>query len=152
MLIISHRGNINGPNPKFENSLTYIISALDIGFNVEIDLWCKNGLLYLGHDEPQYLLNKNNEKILEDHRVWVHAKNLDACDYLLENKKVHFFFHNNDPCTLTSRNIIWMFPKKGSYKKAIFVLPELADDIKIDSKNLYGVCTDYPLDYKNFYD
>lgn len=39
MKIISHRGNLNGPSPKTENTPEQIDFALKKGFDVEIDLW-----------------------------------------------------------------------------------------------------------------
>ena len=56
MILISHRGNIDGPNSKLENNPTYIDRALDKGFNVEIDLWVYEKEFFLGHDEPTYLV------------------------------------------------------------------------------------------------
>jgi hypothetical protein len=38
MLLISHRGNLKGPDSTLENSPSYIQKALDLGFSVEIDL------------------------------------------------------------------------------------------------------------------
>ena len=43
MKIISHRGNLNGPNSVSENSILAISRALGQGFDVEIDVWFKNG-------------------------------------------------------------------------------------------------------------
>ena len=39
MIIISHRGNIDGTNPRMENSPNYIQTEIDNKFHVEIDLW-----------------------------------------------------------------------------------------------------------------
>lgn len=36
MKIISHRGNISGPDPELENNPMYITKALDAGFDVEL--------------------------------------------------------------------------------------------------------------------
>ena len=57
MFLISHRGNINGANPIEENSINYILKAIDLGYNVEIDVWFVNNSFYLGHDKPQYKVN-----------------------------------------------------------------------------------------------
>jgi len=54
MILISHRGNINGKFESYENEPTYIDLALSKGYDVEIDVWYVDGLLYLGHDKPQY--------------------------------------------------------------------------------------------------
>ena len=39
MKIISHRGNLYGPNPELENKPEYILAAIKCNFRVEIDLW-----------------------------------------------------------------------------------------------------------------
>ena len=54
MKLISHRGNINGKHEKFENFPSYIDTAIDQGYDVEIDLWKDSDGFYLGHDEPTY--------------------------------------------------------------------------------------------------
>ena len=56
MIIIAHRGNVDGPNPERENSPDYIDEALSMGYDVEIDLRSKDKQLFLGHDKPQYPL------------------------------------------------------------------------------------------------
>jgi len=50
MRLISHRGNINGKNLERENSFPYIQEALQLGYEVEIDIWVINNEVYLGHD------------------------------------------------------------------------------------------------------
>ena len=57
MLYISHRGNLDGINKEFENKPPYILNALKKKFNVEVDIWFKKGEFFLGHDEPENLIN-----------------------------------------------------------------------------------------------
>ena len=38
MLFISHRGNLHGPNPVLENTISYIDKALQDGFASEVDV------------------------------------------------------------------------------------------------------------------
>jgi hypothetical protein len=75
MILISHRGNIDGKKPHFENSPSYIDEAIELGYDVEVDLWLVNDKFYLGHDEPQYEIDF---KWIEDRddRLWVHCKNI----------------------------------------------------------------------------
>ena len=40
MILISHRGNITGPNKEMENKPEYIEKTLKMGYDVEIDVWC----------------------------------------------------------------------------------------------------------------
>lgn len=58
MIFISHRGNLNGPNKIEENKIEYIEEALNKKFDVEIDLWFVNKNFFLGHDKPQYKVDK----------------------------------------------------------------------------------------------
>ena len=46
MLKISHRGNINGPDLEKENSIEQIFIAIGKGFDVEIDVWVIDGLIF----------------------------------------------------------------------------------------------------------
>ena len=82
MIYISHRGNINGPNPDKENDPIYIFSALAEGYDVEIDVWVKNSMVYLGHDRPSHSVN---EKMLQIPGLWCHAKNIEALAYMTDN-------------------------------------------------------------------
>jgi hypothetical protein len=86
--LISHRGNINGPNKKLENSPNYIREALDHGFDVEIDVWVLDGKYFLGHNAPQYPVL---EEFLQNEKLWCHAKNLAALEQMLQNPKIHCF-------------------------------------------------------------
>lgn len=141
MILISHRGNIGGPNDVRENSPYYIMEAQSMGYDVEIDVWYKENQFWLGHDFPQY---KTDYKFLMNEKFWCHAKNLEA---LLEMKKyaIHYFWHENDTVTLTSKNYIWAYPGKQPIKKSIAVLPELYKD---DVSLCIGICSDYIKEFK----
>jgi hypothetical protein len=59
MLLIAHRGNINGPNIELENNPDYILNTLKLGYDCEIDVWKINNKLLLGHDKPDYKIDLN---------------------------------------------------------------------------------------------
>ncbi len=145
MILISHRGNINGINKKYENNPTYIQSAINKGYNVEIDVWYKNAF-FLGHDRPQF---KVSQKFLENKKFWCHAKNLEALEKL-QKLKTKYFWHQEDDYTLTSNGYIWTYPGKKLSKKSICVLPEL--NKKKLPKSISGICSDFIERYKNLYD
>ncbi len=42
MILISHRGNIDGPNTDNENKPSYIASAINRGYDCEVDFWFSN--------------------------------------------------------------------------------------------------------------
>lgn len=141
MKFISHRGNLDGPRPNFENHPSYIETALQLGFEVEVDLWVEENNFLLGHDEPLYevefgwLVSKKNS-------LWVHCKNTLALVYLSNSKEsLNFFWHERDTVTLTSMGYIWAFPGNQPIIGSIAVMPEINKE-KIDVCK--GVCTDYP--------
>lgn len=141
MIVISHRGNLDGPNPEMENKPVYIKKALDKSIMVECDIWCKNGELWLGHDEPQY---KIDLEFLKHNLLICHAKNCQALDVLINNN-IHCFSHNMDDVVLTSKNWLWTYPGKPVIKNSIAVMPEMVDNWDITLCK--GVCTDYCLKY-----
>jgi hypothetical protein len=146
MILISHRGNINGPIPEAENRPDYILTALQAGYDVEIDVWFENGKFMLGHDGPQYefpfeLIDKNYPKL------WVHCKNMDALSVLNNldpsGNKVNYFMHESDLGVLTSKGYIW---STNLFNRGILVMPELFDKQPIEST--LGICSDYIQNYK----
>lgn len=147
MILISHRGNLNGRLESSENQPDYIDLALSNGFDVEIDVWFKNGIIWLGHDKPQYaieikwILNRNKN-------LWIHCKNIEAILYFKELEyDINYFWHQEDDLTLTSMGFLWTYPGKKLTKYSIAVMPEIKqfDDIGIS----YGICSDYIERYKD---
>jgi hypothetical protein len=146
MKLISHRGNISGPNPERENHPEYIFEALKAGYDVEIDVWLENGKFMLGHDEPQYefpfdLLDKNYPNL------WIHCKNMAALSTLNQldqnGDKVNYFWHENDLGVLTSKGYIW---STNLFERGILVMPEVFN--KEPNEKTLGVCSDYIEKYK----
>ena len=143
MILIAHRGNTSGAKPLVENDPVYIKLALEEGFDAEVDVWFINGNYILGHDSPQYFVK---ESFLEDDRLWCHAKTPEALKAMVKNKKIHCFWHQKDDVTLTSRNIIWTYPKKKLLKGSACVMPELG--YNGDLIECCAICSDYIKDYK----
>lgn len=146
MKYISHRGNTNGRNSDRENQQDYIDDALSQGFDVEIDLWIVDDILYLGHDEPKTPISL--DWILErQNNLWIHCKNTPLVSHLLSlNFDLNFFWHQEDTLTLTSRKFIWVYPGKQPIINSIAVLPEIFDD---DFSKCFGICSDYVQLYKD---
>ena len=146
MLIISHRGNIDGPSVNDENRPDYIDHALEKNFEVEIDIWLINNEIYLGHDEPLYKINKN-WLFERRQKTWIHCKNFDSLSYLSaseESKYLNFFFHQKDQYTLTSKNYIWVYPSQP-YDRNSVIVSRFPKEFKNYIKDRpYGVCTDFP--------
>jgi len=145
MILISHRGNINGKLESWENEPTYIDLAIKKGYEVEIDVWYKDNILWLGHDEPQYGVDFRwfRDRFL---KLWIHCKNIEAVLFFKEYPyKCNYFWHEEDTLTLTSLNHIWVFPGKQPIKNSIAVMPELYND---DVSQCLGICSDYIEKYK----
>ena len=141
-ILISHRGNLNGKNISLENSPQYVKKALDLGYDVEVDVWFVDDEFYLGHDNPKH---KVDVGFLKNEKLWCHAKNVLALNKMLENN-VHCFWHQEDDVTLTSKGIMWTYPGKELTNNSIQVMPELHDN---EHKNIMGICSDYIEKYKN---
>lgn len=142
MKIISHRGNLSGPNPKYENSPNYIQKAIDAGFEVEIDVWFLNNNFYLGHDSPDYLIELTWLKEKAD-KLWCHAKNFETVYEMSKEKILNYFWHENDKMTLTSQGVPWCYPGNFILNGITVCLNKTIKDI-----NVMGICTDYALFFK----
>ncbi len=144
MILIAHRGNTCGADPTNENSPEYINKALNNGFNVEVDVWYKDGDWFLGHDSGQYVIDF---KFLEQECLWLHTKDYNTFSRLLDiGEYLNFFYHTNEDYVLTSQGFIWAFPGMYGGKDTICVLPEINNT---PTENFGGICSDYVVDYIN---
>ena len=148
MKLISHRGNLTGPNTRSENNPQYIQNALDLGFEVEVDVRTKGDLIFLGHDYYEYPVDFYWILARAD-KLWIHCKNLDAFSFFSsrspEDNPFNYFWHENDAVTMTSKGIPWAYPGKQPILGSIAVLPEIHND---ELSQCYGVCTDYVYNYQ----
>lgn len=145
MKLIAHRGNTNGRFEHYENEPTYIDLAIKKGYDVEVDVWYKDGMLWLGHDKPDYGIDFRwfRDRIT---KLWIHCKNVEAVSYFnVCGYPFNYFWHENDTVTLTSKDYIWAFPGKQPIEGSIAVMPELFND---DVSKAIGVCSDFVENYK----
>lgn len=145
LLVISHRGNMEGRIPEKENSPEYIQSAVDFGFRVEVDVWFQDGSFFLGHDCPQY---KTTISWLRENSLWCHAKNRDAFERLLHGG-LHCFWHETDKWTITSKGVVWAYPNNPMKDCILVALEEWDAEKHSTLKEIRGVCTDYPVSWLN---
>ena len=148
MKLISHRGNMIGPNLSRENSPSYIDTAISAGYDVEVDINYLDNKFFLGHDTPDYEISEIwMEK--RKHKIWFHCKNLDAASRLCELQKNYetpymFFCHTSDNFVLTSTNHIWVHNLELNLNdKCIIPLLSDTDLIFTTTKKIYAICTDY---------
>jgi len=145
MILISHRGNINGKFESLENEPLYIDKAISEGYDVEVDVWCKDKILWLGHDKPDYEIDF---RWIRDRlsKLWLHCKNVESVIYFKEcGYDVNYFWHEEDTLTLTSQNHLWVYPGKQPIEKSIAVMPEIYND---DVSKCLGICSDKIKEYK----
>ena len=104
-------------------------------------------MLYLGHDAPEHNITSS---FLRDYPLWIHAKNLGALYYLINNPGLVYFWHQEDYFTLTSNGYIWTYPGQPLTPKSISVLPEKNDSNyeEILNLNCFGICSDFVLKLK----
>ena len=70
-------------------------------------------------------------------RLWCHAKNIDALNWLLGWDRINCFWHQQDNYTITSKKFVWAYPGfHGSSDRTIAVKPTEDMDINL----FYGVC------------
>ena len=138
MILISHRGNLRGPDEDIENVPEQVIKVLSSGFDCEIDVWKISGKFFLGHDDPKHEIGVD---FLKNDKLWCHAKNLEALENMLYNK-VHCFWHETDRFTVTSKGYIWTFPEEEVVDTSVVVHKEAGWEIKY---NCHAVCSDYLL-------
>lgn len=164
MRIISHRGNLSGPDLSRENFEFALIQSLDSGFDIEFDIWYLADKFWLGHDRPERsfsidTLIKWSSKY-SNQKLYVHCKNIWAMEkmtYFVISNMIPFF-HDVDQCILLKDNTLWVHPNAihGCHSRersiAVFSSCKTADydiSLDVDFKNFYGICTDYPLDVRN---
>lgn len=141
--IISHRGNLNGPNKKTENTVKQIDFVIKEGFECEIDIWFINEKLFLGHDNPE---NEITLKwlMMNSQSFWIHCKNFEALNYFKTlDISFNYFWHQNDDFTLTSKGYIWTYPEKKYGKNSVIVSLDNKPPRNFD---LYGICTDFVIE------
>jgi hypothetical protein len=148
MILISHRGNIDGPNVDNENKPSYIANTIDKGYDCEVDFWYTDNKFTLGHDNPQYEIPIEFIQTYYN-RLWIHCKNYDALSKLIEIDRggvyLNYFWHESDDVIITSKGYMWANP--GVYiEGSIAVLPELKNDNLTDR---LGVCSDYIINYEH---
>jgi len=142
MLYISHRGNLEGLNPEKENNPEYIDEAIFKGYDVEIDLRVQDGNLFLGHDEPQYLITSS---WLTERRnnLWIHVKDYGALVRIVRTE-LKFFCHEQDKYRSTSNGYIWSHDLTNKMTDKCIVPLLSSESVEGYNQNgFYAVCSDY---------
>jgi len=147
MRFISHRGLVDGPDTR-ENHPSQIDFAIQLGFEVEVDLWTKGNELWLGHDRPMF--QTSAMWLLDRHKVLLcHAKT-PATAARLERMGMQFFGHNYDAFVVSNVGDVILHPKAKQVDECIIMLPEKRKPGE-DYTGAAGICSDYIALYTEMY-
>jgi hypothetical protein len=146
--LISHRGNIAGPQPELENTPAYVLNALKRGFECEVDLWHHNKEWFLGHEGPETKIDL--DFVMRDD-IWVHAKDLGTMAELIkiDSHLINFFYHTVEDAVMTSRGYLWTYPGKPLTHYSIAVKPENIEGEWPNIGACDGICSDWIGKYIN---
>lgn len=144
MIKISHRGNIDGPQPTKENRPSYIDAAIQLGYDVEIDIRLIKSELWLGHDYGEYKVSLKWLDLRKD-KLWIHCKDKDSASYLIESKKgFQFFCHTQDEYVLTSTNHLWVHDLTCTIDDTCIIpLMTLSSLELYDGEVPFAICSNY---------
>lgn len=142
MKLISHRGNVSFIDMSQENSTSYIQQAIDLGFDVEMDVRKIGEELFLGHDTPDYLVSLDWLLDRKD-SLWVHTKNFAALQYLIDKDLRTFYHQKEDHTIINNCNIIWSHNLNEANEKSIIPLLTKNDLNTHHQFKVYGICSDF---------
>lgn len=148
MIVYSHRGNLKGPNSKFENHPDYIDEAIAEGLSVEVDLRFDDKNFYLGHDRAQYKINLD-WMLGRKQSLLFHCKEIIT---FFDPNQFHYFCHSKDEFVLTSHLKIWIHDHNLLINSKNLIVPLMNKDQidkYFDKKSAFDVCTDFPIYLKN---
>tara|TARA_R100000008_G_scaffold31266_1_gene17456 strand:- start:702 stop:1139 length:438 start_codon:yes stop_codon:yes gene_type:complete len=141
MILISHRGNINGIDFVQENTKPYIQNAIDLGYDVEVDIRYEDNNFLFGHDygqydvELQWLLDRKD-------KLWVHCKDFKSLSKLIDTE-VRVFYHQKEDYTIISDGHIWAHNLSDIDDKCIIPLLSEKELKNWKRTDVYGICSDY---------
>ena len=145
MILISHRGNINGVEGK-ENHPDYIDRAIEKGYDVEIDVRQDNRTgYYLGHEQMKHHLEKSGLIGLKQN-LSRPAQDFGSLEILLI-LVLRVFYHDKELHTIIGNTqVIWSHNIEEASQNSIIPLLEL-DKLQVwkdmIDEDVYGICSDY---------
>jgi hypothetical protein len=149
MKLIAHRALTHGPNTELENTPHQIHTCLNMGLDVEIDVWFAQDCWWLGHDQATH---KTTVDLLALHGLWIHAKNDEAAfeltKLLIKVPSINFFWHQDDHRTLTSQRFWWTYSGQSLCDHSVSVMPEWHMPLHqlktwCDHQTCAAVCSDW---------
>jgi 3-deoxy-D-manno-octulosonate 8-phosphate phosphatase (KDO 8-P phosphatase) len=144
MKLIAHRGNISGSQASLENDPTYLEHAMEIGYDVEMDVWFQQDAYYTGHDKPTYKIDKN---FLKNSKIWVHCKDEKTFYNLSKYVDINCFLQEGDKVAITTKGFLWNHSSCKEWdERSVFV--NLGEIVWGSFIFPYAVCSDYVDSFK----
>ena len=144
MRLISHRGNLDGPEPDKENRPTFIQAAIDLGYDVEVDVRLIDGNLFLGHDKPDYPVDIQ-WLLARRSSLWIHAKNFPAMNLLIDHGFQVFCHQADKHAVIGNTRYLWSCDVAEANERSVIPLIS-AEEIEANKgldMRFHGVCSDY---------
>ena len=141
MILISHRGNVDGVAIEKENTKSHIQQAIDLGYDVEVDIRYEKDNFLFGHDYGQYDVDLQWLLDRKD-KLWVHCKDFKSLSELI-NTKMRIFYHQNEDYTIISDGHIWAHNLTNVDDKCIIPLLNKKELKNWKRTDVYGICSDY---------
>lgn len=142
LILISHRGNLDGVQEDRENTPSYIQTALREGFAVCCDVIAQHGAFLLptraGYHKLPYALLSNPQ-------MWFLASDAITLDALCA-VNAHAV-PASSPVALTSVHYLWCLPGADLTPRSIAVFPEEVNPAWLESGEPAGVCSNEILRY-----
>jgi hypothetical protein len=136
MLLLSNRGNLNGPS-DYANQPVYLQKAIDQGFLIKTDLWVFPKLFATGTDSPLYPISGDLLK-----NALVEARNLNALEFLLKSG-LHGFYRGNSDIVFSSKGHLISF---GPWMQQAIIMNPEDHTFELLLKSA-GVCTDFAANF-----
>lgn len=136
LILVSHRGNLDGVQEDLENTPNYLQAALREGFAVACEVVAVHGAFLLPTKAGYYPLPY---ALLSNPRMWFLAADGITLDALCAVNA-----HAVPACapvTLTSVHYLWCLPGADLTPRSIAVFPEYANSGWLDSAEPAGVCS-----------
>lgn len=158
MILISHRGNLNGINEKHENDPSYILEAIGKGFMVEMDICYSpyQDKLLFAHENTGLQFKFDEDFLFENvENLLIHCKDIESLSYFRSKVRgFNFFFHDRSDYAVSSLGWVIAHSKDTTsidtkYKSEIIqMLPEKRGFGKEMIKDYHGICSDFIEWYK----
>jgi HAD superfamily hydrolase (TIGR01509 family) len=150
LCLISRRGNLEGANPEKENTPAYVQHALNLSFDVQVDVWSgKDGGWYLGNDGPKH---KVDLTFLQSKGLWLRCGDVQTFQLVTSLITVKAFVGQPDSKSmlLTTSGHCWTGTAgQELVETSILAYGVAPDEVYELEEKVFGLCQDDVLVLRN---